>query len=252
MCVSGQACVAPFASAISCKETEVLPVGVSVTDVFFNQAYMQQAREKFYKMHPDAKGKKVVLWAPTFRDNAAEAGCFGEEYIDELIADEKISEEYYIIKSVHPNSLKHMHTNYKDKTSKDKLSNAEADNRYDHLRYAIGNTRQLMFCSDILITDYSSVWFEYLLLDRPVIFFAPDYSEYMEKRGMYLDYDEVPGVIIKDEKNSTTLKHILKNKTYHSEKFDLLRRKAREEYMGGCDGCATDRLIEKIKNQKNV
>jgi CDP-glycerol glycerophosphotransferase (TagB/SpsB family) len=122
----------------------------------------------------------------------------------------------------------------------------DEDNRYEHMRYAIGNTRQLMFCSDILITDYSSVWFEYLLLDRPVIYFAPDYSEYMEKRGMYMDYDTLPGVVIKDEKSAETLKLTMKNHSYESGDFRLLRRKFREAYMGGCDGKATDRLFEKI------
>jgi CDP-glycerol glycerophosphotransferase (TagB/SpsB family) len=261
MCVSGSSCVEPFSSAVSNKETAVLPIGVSVTDVFFNRTFMEKSREKFEKLHPDAKGKTVVLWAPTFRENAAEARCFGEEYIDELIEDEKISREYYIIKSVHPNSVKHMHTKYKsdnkhktdtevEKTAYDEHSQSksenDADNRYDHLRYAIGNTRQLMMCSDILITDYSSVCFEYLILDRPIIYFAPDYSDYMEKRGLYLDYDGLPGVVIKDEKSADTLKQVLKERTYQSESFNNMRKNFREAYMDGCNGDATDKLIDKI------
>jgi CDP-ribitol ribitolphosphotransferase len=249
MCVSGKACVKPFESAVNCSKTQVLPIGISVTDVFFNDGFMEKARERFEKLHPDAKGKKVILWAPTFRENAAKASCFGEEYIDELIADEKVSREYYIIKSVHPNSVKHMHTNYKldnmDGTTEN-LKNEDEGSRYDRLRYAIGHTRQLMMCSDILITDYSSVWFEYLLLDRPIIFFAPDYSEYLEKRGLYMEYDEVPGVIIKDEKNSRQLKSVLENKTYDSSELGKQRQVFKARYMDGCDGHSTDRLIEKI------
>jgi CDP-glycerol glycerophosphotransferase (TagB/SpsB family) len=106
-----------------------------------------------------------------------------------------------------------------------------------------------MMCSDILITDYSSVWFEYLLIDRPIIFFAPDYSEYMEKRGMYLDYNLVPGVIIKDEKNSNILKQVLRNHTYMDKSYELGRCKFKEEYMNGCDGKATERLLEGIRKK---
>jgi CDP-ribitol ribitolphosphotransferase len=254
MCVSGDACVEPFTSAVSFKETAVLPMGISVTDVYFNDVFMEKSRERFEKLHPDARGKKVVLWAPTFRDNAAKASCFGEEYIDELMEDEKISSEYYIIKSVHPNSVKHMHTKYKAENADvtDATVNLKADDegkKYEHLRYAIGHTRQLMMCSDILITDYSSVWFEYLLMDKPLIFFAPDYGEYLENRGLYMKYDEVPGVIIKDEKNSEKLKAVLKENAYDDDSLKAQRHTFKTRYMNGCDGNATDKLIEKIRER---
>lgn len=223
MCVSGEACVKPFESAMRYDEAMVLPIGVSVTDLYYNEGYKAKCLDTFNRCYPEVRGRKVVLWAPTFRQNAAFATCVGEEDIDSLMKDEKILSEYYIIKSLHPN------TGAKSKSKG-------------------MSTRELMVCSDILITDYSSLWFEYLLLDRPIIFYAPDYNRYMSDRGLYLDYDDVPGCIIKD--NVYELKEMLINKKFNNEIYDLKRKKFSDIYMGGCDGKATNRLLEEIDGKK--
>lgn len=219
MCVSGMACVEPFKSATNYPKTQVVPWGSSITDIYFKESYIRKCKEKFWTEYPDAKGKRVVVWAPTFRENALCAKCVGEEHIDDLIQDNEVSAKYYIIKSLHPNV----------KGVEHKLT-----------------TRELMICSDVLITDYSSVWFEYLLLKKPIIFFAPDYSRYMKNRGLYLDYNSLPGIIIKDKFSNIILKETLLQNKYDNEDYKLQRRYFSDIYMGGCDGMATKRLLEKI------
>ena len=98
---------------------------------------------------------------PTFRGNAGKKkgsveAAPGEAYINLLMNDDR----YYVIKSLHP----HMH------------------------RQNAMSTNELLCCADVLITDYSSVFFEFLLMDKPIIFFAPDYDIYSQSRGFYLDY----------------------------------------------------------------
>ena len=62
------------------------------------------------------------------------------------------------------------------------------------------DTQELLLETDILITDYSSIYIDFMLLNRPILFYAYDYEQYLqEDRQMYFIYDEVtPGPIVKD------------------------------------------------------
>ena len=55
------------------------------------------------------------------------------------------------------------------------------------------DTNELLSVVDLLITDYSSIFFDYLVTDRPILFYIWDYDDYLEERGMYLSDDELPG-----------------------------------------------------------
>ena len=68
--VSGKAAVEPFCSAMRLSEKQVKAVGVSRTDLYFDEKWRDSCREAFFRRYPQAAGKKVVLWAPTFRGNA--------------------------------------------------------------------------------------------------------------------------------------------------------------------------------------
>ena len=90
--VSSKECVKAFVSAFRLKEDIVKPLGVSRTDVFFDESYNEQCRREFFERYPDYKGKKIVLYAPTFRGNALDCHCVGEEYAAEL--EKKLGEDY--------------------------------------------------------------------------------------------------------------------------------------------------------------
>ena len=98
-----------------------------------------------------------------------------------------------------------------------------------------------MLIADLLITDYSSVIFEYSLLGKPMAFFCYDYETY--NRDFYLDYEtDLPGPIFKNE----------------SELFDYLRKGSfeidermeqfKDKYMSACDGHCSERIAELIDN----
>ncbi len=229
--VSGTACVPFFCSAMRLGSDIVKPVGVSATDKLFIKDYMDEKRAHFRYMFPDAVGKTVVLYAPTFRNNAANASVVGEEEIDKLI--ECCGDDFYIIKSFHP----HIITG----TGRKELPMT---------------TEELLCCADILITDYSSVFFEFLLLDRPVIFFAPDYDKYESGRGYYLDYDNLPGQIIKNVTGDEAVL-ALKTALSTSDGQKAARKAFCDKYMEACDGHVTKRLANYIikfmmKEQESV
>lgn len=231
--VSGDACVPFFSAAMRVPEQSavVAPLGVSHTDRLFDADYIEQCRTKFRYAYPDAADKRIVLWAPTFRKNAAQAELFGEAYIDALINEKSIGDDIYIVKSLHP-----------------------------HLRMgdAKMSTDELLVCADVLITDYSSVFFEYLLLDRPIIFFAPDYGVYAGSRGFYQTYDELPGYVITGNGYDTERREMnvflqeelvsaLRSAAgVQGERMKKLRDSYRVKYMNRCDGNATKRILKYV------
>lgn len=222
--VSGECCIPHFESAMRIKSV-VLPIGISYTDRLYDKAYIDMCRDRFRYEYPDAAGKKVVLWAPTFRGNAGLATAkalnqLGEEYIDVLAANDNL----YLIKSLHPHLIR-----------------GESGGM---------TTGELMVCADILITDYSSVFFEYLIMDRPIIFFAPDYEEYSGSRGYYLNYCDLPGVVVTDGED--LLRTVMDVSFCDSQDMKEKRERFRRCYMSACDGNATERLMSYIKSKAGI
>lgn len=216
--VSSPICEKYFEKAMGINENGVVKaLGISVTDKLYDRDYLAFCKDKFRYEHPDAAGKKVVLWAPSFRGNAGSSGATNDMLPGEKFIDQLDSEKYYVIKSVHP-----------------------------HLRRTPAgsmSTTELMVCSDVLITDYSSVFFDYLILDKPIVFYAQDYEAYSMNRGYYLDYNSLPGEIVYsgEELDDAIDKALLSPNKHNREQF-------REQYMLACDGKSTDRVINYIKN----
>lgn len=203
----------------------VKPLGSSRTDVFFDKNFVQMAYDKLYGLMPQSVGKKVILFAPTFRGRVASAtspDCFDIEQFKE-----KLSDDYVLICKHHPlvrkrpeipNSCKEFAVDFTDTMS----------------------IEELICVSDICISDYSSLVFEYSLFERPMLFFAYDLDEYFDWRGFYYDYyDLTPGPICKtNEEMIDYIEHI-------DERFDKEQVVAfKEKFMSACDGHATERILE--------
>ncbi|MDO4944261.1 MAG: CDP-glycerol glycerophosphotransferase family protein [Ruminococcus sp.] len=215
--VSGQACVKPFQSAFRLPEGRVLPLGVSRTDMFFRQSFNEECKRKFFEKYPEYKGRKILLYAPTFRGNASEAYCVGKEYIVGL--QQKLGEGWAVIIKMHPRL-------------KSNLTDCDIA------------TNRLFPVVDLLVTDYSSLIFEYSLFKKPAVFFVPDLKEYSGKRSFYLDYEkEMYGDIVTDgEKLYDAILRAEKN-------FDVGRAESfAAKYMSACDGNSSARTADLIDN----
>lgn len=129
--------------------------------------------------------KKVILYAPTFRDNMYETGK-GFHYdigVDFDKLQKELSDEYVILFRTHYFIV--------DKFDLSKYKGFV----YNVSRYS--NINHLYIISDMLITDYSSVFFDYANLKRPMLFFMYDYELYKnDTRGFYLDKSDLPGTIV--------------------------------------------------------
>lgn len=214
--VSAPWCAPHFASAMGLPQERVMPFGVSRTDVYYRPEFLKTVRTRFKNEYPQAIGKKVLLWAPTFRGNAAHAYVCGREAIDRLA--QQLGEEWCVIKSVHPHMQKVSPTG-------------------NHL-----TAEELLTVTDLLITDYSSILFDYLIFQKPLVRFVPDYEEYCKKRGFYIDYESLPGAMVKSEEDLYAA--VIKE----AEEYDKKAlQETFEKYMSTCDGHATERIVNWLK-----
>lgn len=231
----------------------VRSLGISYTDRLYDREYIAACKDRFAYEYPDARGKKIVLWAPTFRGKASDAKAIGEEIIDRLQKNDTICSDFYIIKSLHPHVKKKRlydrSEDAKELVSGDGSYKASGESKSN---YSVNmGTDELLACADILITDYSSVFFEFLIMEKPIIFFAPDFKEYVGKRGFYIDYKSLPGEIIAngsgDDDGVQELSNAIINAgSFDDDKMKFKRDEFRNMYMSSCDGKATDRILDYI------
>ena len=205
----------------------VRPVGVSRTDVFFDDDYLAESRRKLLEAVPAAADKRVIVYAPTFRGRVAQAE--GPAALDIAAMRDAFSADSVLVIKHHPFVRE--------------LPPIPADCR----DFAFDVTRELpineLLCSaDAVISDYSSLVFEYSLFGRPMVFFAYDQDEYADWRGFYYDYDALtPGPVC------TTTEGVVSALKAAAEDFDSSEVDAfRERFMSACDGRATDRIIEEV------
>ena len=212
--VSAPCCVRPLTSGMRQKPGVVKATGVSRTDIYYNEEWISDSRNQFYSMYPEAKNKRIVLWCPTFRGNAAHPYQVGEKDIFEL--EKKLGDGFFFIRKVHPHVEKIYH-----------LSNCEL------------STEMLLTVADIMITDYSSTVFDFLFFRKPFVLFAPDLKEYQEKRGFYVDYYSLTPYVASD--GQELYEHVMKASC--DDNKDWID-KCRNYHNYSCDGHATDRILK--------
>ena len=223
--VSAEAARGPFASAFALPVEKVIATGVARTDDFFDEKYSAAARERIYSAHPEFRDKKIILYAPTFRDVK---GRLRSEFVPELDfgrLSEQLREDTLFILCPHP-------------VMTEPIVGKEYSNV---LEVRDVSTNDMMFVSDLLVTDYSSAIFEYSLLRKPMVFYCYDYDSY--DRDFYMDFEnEAPGPILKTQEE---LFDFLRQEEYPlADDYEAFYQK----YMGACDGHSTERIAAIIKD----
>lgn len=226
--VSAPEVVKHFAEAMRLENEvdKILPIGVSRTDVFFDKDFIKKAYEKVYSIVPQAKNKKILLYAPTFRGRVANAKTSNALNIELL---------YYHLKDEYVILIKHHPLVKKRPAIKEEFKDFAIDVT-DSL-----TIEDLICTSDVCIADYSSLVFEYSLFERPMIFFAYDMDNFLDWRGFYYKYEDfVPGPIVKN--NIELLEAIKDIDNFDKQKVIDFKNK----FMSACDGHSTERILEKV------
>jgi len=226
-----------YAEAFNCDERIIHADGVPRTDKYFDENYVSSAKEKILEKYPEIGERKIILYSPTFRGSSKKKANF-VNMIDFLYLKSKLSDDYVILVKLHPFIRKGMNLSQN-------LKEIYSDFVFDISRSV--PIDDAMCASDMVITDYSSLIFEYALLSRPMLFFAYDLQQYDRERSFYFDYENfVPGDIVKNTEEIYLA--IRKNeKTFDKEKVE----KFRTEFMSACDGKSTSRIINIIRKGKD-
>ncbi len=213
------------------RKDTILEIGYPRND--FLKTYTEQDVEVIKsRLRLNNTAKKIILYAPTWRDNQhdAQKGYVYKNPVDFDYLREKLGEEYIILFRAHYLVA----DNFDFKAYEGFI--------YDVSKY--DDINELYIISDILITDYSSVFFDYAILERPMLFYMYDMEEYRdEMRGFYLNVNSLPGPILKEEKE---LAQAIASLESHMSGTKELIRSFNEEYNKMNDGYAAKRLADTI------
>lgn len=170
-------------SAFLAKREGIILAGYPRNAIFYDVQRVRAAREKVISLlcreHPVTDQTKIITYMPTFRDKTEEVFSFDKLSDDPRL--KQILEEHdaVIVQKAHFVSYQ-----------RNKDANASCDARIFSLNDV--SAQELLAATDLLITDYSSCFFDYLLLDRPIIHYIYDYDYYAgEDRGVYYKAEDI-------------------------------------------------------------
>ena len=197
-------------------------------DIFF--VTNEKLSKKILSKYDVDLDKKIVLYMPTFREDYR-LDCYnidGKKLCEKL--GDKFGGDWILLVRLHPRIVQ-----FKDKFFKQ----FGDDNVVDVTDY--DDVQELLAIADVMISDYSSCIFDYLLTKRPAFIYATDIAEYEAERGLYYSLYETPFAITKD--NNELLRAITEyDETQYIEKVEsFLREKGSIE-----DGKASERIVNFI------
>lgn len=187
---------------------KIIGTGMPRTDLVINTDRTSVIKLLEYFSGESLSDKKIVLYAPTFRSEngkSVDNSSVEIKYMMELV--EKLPEGYEIFFKVH---------NMIQKYFKDDIK------LYKRLIFDEIETNELLSVTDVLITDYSSVFFDFICKKKPILFFAYDYESYLMNHGIYLDYNDLPGALCRSVDEVIKCLDDIKNNNYvlkDEEKF---------------------------------
>ena len=196
---SSKDCVKAMCEVFHITEDKITVKLLPRVDLLRNEEYQIEERKKIFEKYPTQKNKKNIVYIPTFRKEEA----LMQEKIEELVSSIDYS-SYNLIIKLHPNS-------------KITVDNTSVFNCKEF------TSMEMLSVADYVISDYSSIIYEAVILKKPLYLYAFDLDEYEAKRGLFIDYKkEIPGIITKDA--SFLFQEIVENH-YDYSKQEIFCRK---------------------------
>lgn len=210
----------PYQEAFNVTKEQIIVTGMPRVDHLVDHDYLTTTKAALLQKYPLLRGKKVILYAPTFRGNIYQG--FKSVVFDGKKLLDQLGQDYVMIYKFHPLLLN------------DAIID---DQRIINLNNE--ETHDLFTVSDMLISDFSSIIFDYAFLNKPLYFFVPDLDDYLKDLGCFVDYSKtMPGDICYDE--IQLAKAISRGSNYDRKSF--LRT-----FFKYQDGNNTKRVVDFIK-----
>jgi len=213
-------------SAEGLTQAKVLDVGYPRCDLVLNTD-----RSRIVNLLEKACGhslqrKKIVLYAPTFRSQNGQSLNSSDSMSDYMLElTNGIPSDYEIFFKVH-NTLGQFFKNN--------------DKMLGHLLFDEIETNELLSATDVLITDYSSIFFDYICTGRPILFFDYDKESYLHERGLYYDFDELPGIECPTVESVLHQIDLIRSGSF----VDRNRELSKERFAYNDDGFAAKRVVD--------
>lgn len=204
---------------------EIIESGYPRNDLLFRQP--QDTVNKVSNQFGIPTGKKVILFAPTFRD--WDPDSFQKTLRDIQTLSKLIDEDFVV--------LLRLHYLLSDRiSSQDLPANIKNASSYHDIQ-------ELFVMADVLVTDYSSVMFDYSLLKRPIILYTYDLEEYLTRRGTYFDLvEKAPGPVC------NTIEEVISylNNPQSLGEYDQALERFSAQFGSIEDGHATQKVVKRV------
>lgn len=218
-----------YAEAFGIPEDRVVATGIPRTDRFFDPTYGERARALALAEFPEARGRMAILFAPTFRGNGARTATYDLGRIDMPALHALCVERNAVC-------IVRMHPFVREPLG---IPEPFRDRILDGQRSSI-DVNDLLFAVDLLVTDYSSIVYEFSTLGRPMLFYAWDLEEYTAGRDTYEPYETfVPGRIVR---TFPELLEAIRREDYEIERVAPFA----EHHFEHRDGRSTDRVVDLV------
>ncbi|MCM3138829.1 CDP-glycerol glycerophosphotransferase family protein [Bacillus safensis] len=226
-----------YAEGFGVQMDNVVATGIPRTDFFFDEEKKEAVKSRLYEEYPYLKNKKVILFAPTFRGNGQQSAHYPFDVLNFDQLYRELKDEYVFLFKIHPFVKNSINIPY----------------QYSEFFYDFSDFREindLLLIADLLITDYSSVCFEFALLNKPMIFFSYDVDDYIRKRDFYYDYFSfIPGPLAK---TCHELVSIIKNNEYDFDKIDSFVNYFFDDLDGNSSKRVVDELLSDSTKEESV
>lgn len=223
VCVTSEGCKKFYAGAFGIDESRCLPIGSPRTDAIINNP--DELRNRILSKRSELKDKTVYLYCPTFRETNAREKKY-DPNIDWDSLSKSLSPEEMIVVCRHPA----MNYEILDKKYPNIIDMTEE------------STLELTSIASVMVTDYSSVIYEAVLLDVPCVFYCPDAKKF--ERSFYLDFPyDLPGDLVENPDDILDCIRLAKQKPPFMKINDF-----REKQLSACDGHSTERVVDLIKS----
>ena len=226
--IAGSRHIAHFFSEVWGINTEnVLPTGMPRMDEYLDPDYRAKKEKELLEEFPMIDGKRVILFAPTYRGK----NHFDAHYPYNLIDFDRLYEfcgdDTVVLFKMHPWVSEPV-----------PIKNEHKDKFVDVNKYP--NINDLFYKTDLLITDYSSICMNNALLHKPVVFYAYDLDRFEGDRDFYYPYEEtVGGPVVK---TMDDLCRVFEKQDFRTDRLEAFR----ELHFGVFDGGAAKAMLEQV------